>query len=88
MILLSSLLLSGCGYHVDNDDALSSFPTISVPYFKGDSDGILTDSVIKGLATSGEFNYVSKGGSVILEGVVLSDTSEHIGYQYDRDPLS
>lgn len=88
LITLCSLLLSGCGYHVDDGNVASHFPTISVSYFSGDQDGMLTDAVIKGLSTSGEFQYVSRGGTVSLTGAVISDTTLHIGYQYDRHPVS
>ena len=85
---MNSLLLSGCGYHVYDREITSHFPTISVSYFSGDHDGMLTDAVIKGLCTSGEFEYASRGGTLILEGAIISDSSEHIGYQYDRHPIS
>ncbi|MGE0198463.1 MAG: hypothetical protein AB7N99_03295 [Simkaniaceae bacterium] len=87
-ILTTSFLCSACGYHVDDSGVVSHFPTISVPYFSGDQDGTLTDAVIKGLSTSGEFTYVNGGGAVILEGAVISDNFEHIGYQYDRHHVS
>lgn len=81
-------LLTSCGYHVDDDNALATYPTISVPYFKGDSKGYLTDTVVKALVSSGEFNYANKGGALILEGEIVGDNCEHIGYQYDRHPVS
>lgn len=87
-ILTTSFLCVGCGYHVDGGAVASHFPTISVPYFCGDNDGTLTDAVIKGLSTSGEFSYVARDGAVILDGTIISDTSEHIGYQFDRHPVS
>ena len=85
---MCSLLLSGCGYRTDEGEISSHFPTISISYFSGDQDGTLTDTVIKGLSTSGEFEYATSGGALLLEGVVISDSSEHIGYQYDRHPTS
>lgn len=86
--LLSSGLLSSCGYHVDDDEALSAFPTISVPYFNGDQSGVLTDIVVKSLSSSGVFNYANRGGAITLEGKIVSDNCENIGYQYDRHPVS
>ncbi len=85
MLISLVFALLGCGYHVDDRD---DGPTLSVPYFKGDKDGTLTDAVIKGLVSSGEFNYATGGGALVLEGKVISDTSHHIGYQYDRHPVS
>lgn len=76
-------MLSACGYHTDE-----GAQTLSVPYFKGDTNGALTDSVIKALATSGNFHYTDKNGNLLLEGTIISDTNENIGYQFDRDPIS
>jgi len=86
--LLSSGFLTSCGYHVDDDEALSAFPTISVPYFNGDQSGVLTDIVVKSLSSSGVFNYANRGGAITLEGKIVSDNCENIGYQYDRHPVS
>lgn len=76
-------MLSSCGYHTDSNEE-----TLSIPYFKGDSDGKLTDTVIQAFTTSGHFVYANHGGHLLLEGKVVSDTNEHIGYQFDRDPIS
>lgn len=82
MIPLSSLL-TACGYHTDEGEE-----TLSIPYFKGDTNGALTDTVIKALATSGNFRYTDNNGNFLLEGTIISDTNENIGYQFDRDPIS
>lgn len=82
MIPLSSLL-TACGYHADEGEE-----TLSIPYFKGDTNGALTDTVIKALATSGNFRYTDNNGNFLLEGTIISDTNENIGYQFDRDPIS
>lgn len=76
-------MLAACGYHTDKIEE-----TLSVPYFKGDTNGTLTDTVIKALATSGIFRYTAKNGNLLLEGTIISDTNENIGYQFDRDPIS
>ena len=88
-ILLTSFLLTSCGYHVENDDDESvNVHTLEVPYFQGDKNGLLTDAVIQALVSSGNFNIVRTGGGLILEGKVVKDENENIGYQYDRDPTS
>ncbi|MDN3509565.1 MAG: hypothetical protein P0S93_06115 [Candidatus Neptunochlamydia sp.] len=79
LIIPLSSLLTGCGYHTDRGEQ-----TLSVPYFTGDTNGTLTDSVIKALAASGNFRYTDKNGSLLLEGTIISDTNENIGYQFDR----
>ncbi len=80
--------MSSCGYQAGDDAALSAFPTISVPYFNGDQSGVLTDIVVKSLSSSGVFNYANRGGALTLEGKIISDNCENIGYQYDRHPVS
>lgn len=59
-----------------------------MPYFSGDQEGILTETVIRALNVSGNFAYADREGSAILEGEVIRDHLEHIGYQYDRRPVS
>lgn len=87
-IVLIVLFCSSCGYHVDDDESLTTSLTLSVPYFSGDKDGALTDAVIKALALSGKFNYSNHESALTLEGKILQDTCENIGYQYDRNPIS
>ncbi len=82
-MLFSLILLTSCGYHTGADES-----TLSVPYFKGDTNGVLTDTVIKALAASGDFQYTDRGGTLLLEGTIISDANENIGYQFDRDPIS
>lgn len=77
------IALSSCGYQTGSQEE-----TLSIPYFKGDTDGKLTDTVIRALSASGNFAYADRGGHLLLEGKVISDSSEHIGYQFDRDPIS
>jgi len=95
-ILLSILvgsfpLFVGCGYHHagEGEDIAAHFPVISVPYFLGDRDGLLTDAVVKKLCASGMFQYIGhEGGGIVLKGEVIGDSFQHIGYRYDRYPIS
>ena len=80
---MSSLFLTACGYYTGNMEE-----TLSVPYFNGDTNGTLTDTVIKALATSENYRYTDQKGNFLLEGTIISDTNENIGYQFDRDPTS
>ena len=82
-VLISGCLLIGCGYHIGGKEE-----TISVRYFKGDANGDLTDAVIKACAISEKFHYTGKQGSLLLEGTMISDANENIGYQFDRAPVS
>lgn len=88
LFLCIAILTAGCGYHYDDEESLiSSSKSIAIPYVKGDADGMLTDALIKAVSLSNNFTY-SKHGELILEGTIISDSYEHIGYQYDRSPVS
>ena len=88
LIAVISLLCSSCGYRIDEGSVPPQLSTLSVPYFSGDQEGILTETVVRALNISGNFEYTDREGSVILEGEVIRDHLEHIGYQYDRRPVS
>lgn len=88
-ITIISLFLTQCGYHThEKEVSPQQRLTISIPYFSGDQDGMLTDTIIKQLCTSPSFAYKNQGGTLILEGQVLDDSYVDIGYQYDRQPVS
>ncbi|HEY2811124.1 MAG TPA: hypothetical protein VGJ00_07045 [Rhabdochlamydiaceae bacterium] len=78
--------LSSCGYHFSKDSGEKT--TISVPFVKGDGDGILTSAIIQALSTSGCFTFVKGEGSQQLLVTILSDTDDRIGYRYDRNPTT
>ena len=80
------ILLPHCGYHHEHHpDLETSYRTISVPYFIGDDKGLLTDAVIKALSVSGAYICLSKDGDLTLKGEITQDTTQQIGYQYDKE---
>ncbi len=87
LFVFYSFLLTGCGYKTLDSTISRQFNSISIPYFKGDDQGLLTDAVIKTVSATLPLQYVSSEGQVILAGEILSDSSENIGFQYDRDPV-
>ncbi|MCB1085095.1 MAG: hypothetical protein KDK60_03230 [Chlamydiia bacterium] len=88
LLLLISFAVVSCGYRLGGEDSLASQTTISIPYVQGDDDGLLTETLIRAIAANPQFSYVSKGGVLSLEAKIISDRCDHIGYQYDRDPLT
>ena len=79
------LLVSSCGYQFqNNDDQL----TLSIPYVKGDNEGQLTNELIRQFAYSGAYQYVKEDGNLTLKVVILGDTSEKIGFRYDRNEFT
>lgn len=78
------LSLSSCGYRFEEEENSGSTRTITVPYVRGDAEGILTNELIRQLASSGHFECVRAGGDLILNAVLVSDDTERIGYRHDR----
>lgn len=80
--------VSACGYRYVGQaevDGVSYVPTISVPYTKGDPEGVITHAVMYALSSSGRFRAVSSGGDLLLQLEVVSDSHSRIGFRYDRD---
>jgi outer membrane lipopolysaccharide assembly protein LptE/RlpB len=86
--ILCLLALVGCGYHFEDAKAVGGPVTISVPYIKGDPDGMLGSEIVRALSTSGQFDCVQTGGMVILEAVITADGDDRIGFRFDRDPTT
>ena len=84
-LLLFSLFFASCGYHFQNKNEQ---PTLSVPYAKGDNEGMLTAAIVKEVSTTGGYDYVKSGGDYTLKVIVVGDGQETIGYRYDRNEFS
>jgi hypothetical protein len=86
--IIASLLflLSGCGYHFSDKQDRQN--TISVPFIKGDADGMLTSEVIQAISASGHFEFRKNNGNLELQIAILSDNDDRIGYRYDRSPTT
>ncbi len=84
LLVFLCLLLYGCGYHFSESQDRQN--TISVPFIKGDPDGLLTSEVIHALSASGHFEFRKTNGNLELQIAIVSDGDDRIGYRYDRDP--
>jgi len=78
-------LLCGCGYQFQDT---SEKTTISIPYVKGDNEGQLTNELIRQFASSGAYQFVHSGGHLRLKVAIIGDSTDRIGYQYDRKEFS
>lgn len=79
------ILLAGCGYQFqEREDRL----TLSIPYVQGDNEGQLTNELIRQFAYSGAYSYVKEDGNLILKVAILGDTTEKIGFRYDRNEFT
>ena len=79
---------TSCGYHMNDESVCCIQKQISIPYIEGDSNGKLTDALIKQLCLSNYFTYSQERGDLILEGKITRETKEYLGYQFDRQPIS
>ncbi len=78
-------LLSACGYHFEGSDNEGPTVSISVPYIKGDPEGLLAAQIVCELASSGQFDCVQTEGRLILQIALIAESDDRIGYRYDRD---
>lgn len=84
LLLLSSALLNGCGYHWHSEFPLGRRPLIVVPFIPGDEEGALTAMIIARLETSGLAKVSASHGDFDLAVKLLGDKGTQIGYR--RDP--
>lgn len=80
--------LTSCGYHFTDSEREGGAVTISVPYIKGDPDGMLGAQLVKLLSASGQFDCVQTQGRLILEAAIIAEGDDRIGYRFDRDPTN
>lgn len=74
-----SLLLCGCGYHLEKEGM-----TLSIPYALGDKDGALTDELVRQVAARGKYRVSGGDSEYRLEAKIVEDRQEVIGYEYDH----
>lgn len=82
--LAALLFFSSCGYRFSFPSDPKKPRTVSVPYVVGDTGGVFADALIQALSATGRFLYMQEGGDLTLQVAILSNSSDKIGYQYDR----
>ncbi len=82
--IVLTLICVGCGYHVGQGRALSEYPSISIPYTEGDTDGDLTAAIVKEVVSTGDFEYCLNDGALILVSKIVNFNDENIGFRYDQ----
>lgn len=79
------LFLCGCGYRLGDPSSLCyRYQTVSVPYVKGDIDGLLTNALIRQLSRAGFWRVANGRADLILCAEVVCCKQENIGYQFER----
>ncbi len=81
------LLFASCGYHFEGSEK-NAQTTLSIPYIKGDGQGILNTELVKVLSSAHLFDYVQNGGALTLEASLIADGDDRIGFRFDRDPAT
>jgi hypothetical protein len=78
-LLISLLVLSGCGYRFDGGETIA----VSVPYVVGDYQGELTDALVAELSKNSSFRSANGSGDWILRAKVVDTQNDRIGYRYE-----
>ena len=82
VFLIWLFLLTGCSYHMGTGYDTPNV-SIHVPYVKGDQKGLLTQEIIRALATESSFPYSEeKSAEWILKVEILEKEDGTIGYEH------
>lgn len=74
------MILNSCGYKLSSSNATHS---VSVPYVKGDQEGLFTSSLISAIATEGRYDITGSNADYLLEIELDDKGSKNIGWEYD-----
>lgn len=85
ILLITSIILTGCGYQFGQGGVAERYSTISVPIVQGDRDGVITASIIRKITESGAYEYRNWGGALVLNVKVIDVRDQNIGFRYDRE---
>lgn len=80
-----TLILSGCGYHFGERPIPSKYSTFTIPYIKGDAEGILTADLIKQMGLFSGLSYQRCQGDLVICVEIVDFSDENIGFRYDRN---
>lgn len=81
-LLLSLLVLTGCGYRFGRGELIERYATVCIPYAEGDTQGNFTTILIRKMATNGALAYSSYGSDLILRVCLLEPDDTNIGFEY------
>jgi hypothetical protein len=79
------LFLLGCGYHFEGSQPQEEVVSVSIPYIKGDREGLLGAELVKALSASGLFDYDQSSAEFTLQVAIIADGDDRIGFRFDRD---
>lgn len=78
-----SLIVVSCGYRAGAGGDMPPM-TLSIPFIKGDKDGIFTASIIKEVSARTSFIYNPDNPQTTLVIKILDLDDENVGFRYDR----
>lgn len=82
-----AFVCSSCGYRFDQNK-LSEYKTVSIPYVSGDPKGELTACLVENLSTLSSLRYTQNCGDLYLNVKVLDTKFEEIDYTRAVDFLT
>lgn len=80
--------LTGCGYRWQPGSFEPDRYSITVPFIKGDEDGLFTNEVVRAIAASGVADIRFRGGDYRLEISILQNSKETLGFRKDRQKVN
>lgn len=83
-LLFFFLILTSCGYNLGRTRN-SEKALISVPYIKGDFNGLFTNELIKQISYSPTLDYRFSNADYLLKVDIITEATKQIGYKYDRN---
>lgn len=87
-LILLTLLLSSCQYQWNQEYNLSTIPTISIPYAKGDEDGTFTAELIRTISSLGIAKISKENPDFELQINLQDQGNQTIGYRWDKQKTS
>jgi hypothetical protein len=85
ILLVFLFIFTSCGYRFGEGAITKQYSTFTVPYIRGDADGILTAKIIKQMSLCAGLCYNRLDGDLILAIELVEVDDQNIGFRYDRN---
>ena len=86
ILAVTCLFLFSCaGYKTGSGGLVDHYNTITVPYVINDTEGKLTEALIKELSSEGALKYVIGGGDLILKAEIVDTEEYNIDFRADTN---
>lgn len=82
---VSSLLLTGCGYHLGRGGVVEEYTTVCIPYVEGDPNGLLTSALVYEISSRGTLQYRNCQAELELSVVIRDIRLDNVGFRYEKE---